>query len=233
MKKNYIWKVLLMTGGVLTLVGAKGIFAYFSDQETTSNQFTVGSVEIDLKEPAWEAKADTDQDGIPDEAEFLVPRQVVTKDPQVTNTGKNDAFVFLTVEVPCKNILTVQDNGMLNEPGMTNLFSYNVHNTWQLAGVTKVINQQNEVTHKKYLYAYADSNKECTVLKPNEVTNPLFSSVMFANVVEGQGLENSIQKMNITAYGIQADNLGIETKNAAAIWSIISNQNQLDDNYVL
>ena len=73
--------------GVMLLGSAT---AFFTDRGSATNEFIVGNVSVDLTEPRWN----------PDEGTALTPNKTVKKDPQVTNTGSNDAFVFLQVKVP-------------------------------------------------------------------------------------------------------------------------------------
>lgn len=84
-----------------------GTMAYLTDSETATNTFTVGKVQIELEEPGYAALTDA-------EKQNLVPNQIVTKDPQVENTGKNEALVFLTVEMPKKNVMVADKDGTRN-----------------------------------------------------------------------------------------------------------------------
>ena len=68
--------------GVMLLGSAT---AFFTDRGSAANEFIVGNVSVDLTEPGWN----------PDDGTALTPNKTVKKDPQVTNTGSNDAFVFL------------------------------------------------------------------------------------------------------------------------------------------
>ena len=56
----------------------------------SDNQFTVGKVSIDLDEPGFK----------PEEQTKIEPGKEIKKDPQIKNTGVNDAFVYLEVSVP-------------------------------------------------------------------------------------------------------------------------------------
>ncbi len=85
-KRNLITCVV-----ALVLVAALGIgatLAYLTDSESAKNTFTTGNVKIDLVEPHWN----------PDNAQDLEPGDIITKDPAMVNTGKNDAYMLLKVE---------------------------------------------------------------------------------------------------------------------------------------
>ncbi|MBS6194405.1 MAG: SipW-dependent-type signal peptide-containing protein [Clostridiales bacterium] len=233
MKKQNIWKALVAAGAlaVVTAGAAGGIAAYFTDTEEKVNHFTVGKIEIDLQEPEWEKKPDEDKDGIPDEAEDLTPGKELKKDPMVKNTGINDAFMFLTVEIPCRELVTVNQDGTRNPKTMTELYSYRQDSSWKKLGSCKVLDKSGKQTGRKYLYAYAQENGVCRTVKPEETTAPLFKSILFANVMEGQGVEEQAFDVVIDAYAIQTADLGLETQDASRIWQIITNQKELTEAY--
>ena len=179
----------------------------------------------------WEKKADQDKNNIPDEAEHMIPLQTITKDPKVQNTGINDAYIFLTVEIPCRELITVNADGMKNPPGMTPLYSYEQDASWKHLGSCKALDEKGKQTGVKHLYAYAEASGKCRIVKPKETTLPLFHSVTFANVLEGQGLEEQEFTIDIQAYGIQTANLNGGTSDAMEIWQILSNQKEIPEHY--
>ena len=100
MNREKKWRICVLAGLLAALTAIGGVAAYFTDTDTSVTTFTVGKIEIDLQEPAWEAKSDTDANGIPDEAERMEPAQTIAKDPFVENIGTNEAYIFITVETP-------------------------------------------------------------------------------------------------------------------------------------
>lgn len=62
----------------------------------------------------------------------LTPNKTVKKDPQVTNTGSNDAFVFLQVKVPTASVKTAAADGSLQDSRKQDLFHYTVNSGWKL-----------------------------------------------------------------------------------------------------
>ena len=138
--------------------------SYLTDFETATNSFTVGKVDIDLDEPNWKPEDNTD----------LVPTQVIRKDPYVANKGVNEAFVYLEVSVPVRNVITVAKDGTRNALAKTELFSFTKNKDWTQLERTEV--GQNMV----YTYAYNH------ILKPGTKTTTLFDTVTFANIIEGQ-----------------------------------------------
>ena len=161
----------------------------------------------------------------------MTPNQTIEKDPQVKNTGTNDAFVYMTVEVPCKKIVTVNNDGTRNPEAVRELYTYQTDSSWKLLGSVDVTDETGEKTAVKHLYAYSGAQGTCTVVKPQETTKNLFREVTFVNAMEGQGLENGMYKIGIKAYGIQTTDLNGGTNNAAEIWKIISNQRELAESF--
>lgn len=231
MKKQNIWKALAAAGVLSAFTVVGGITAYFTDTDEKVNHFTVGKIEIELEEPEWEKKPDEDKDGVPDEAENLVPGKRLTKNPMVKNTGINDAFVFMTVEIPCREVITVNQDGTRNPSAMTDLYSYQRDSSWKELGSREIMDKAGKQTGRKYLYAYAQENGTCRIVKQKETTAPLFESVLFANVMEGQGLEEEVFDLDICAYAIQTTDLNGGTKDADQIWQIITNQKELTEKY--
>ena len=166
---------------VITALAAGGTAAYLTDFETATNSFTVGKVDIDLDEPNWKPEDNTD----------LVPTQVIRKDPYVSNKGVNEAFVYLEVSVPVRNVITAAKDGTRNALAKTELFSFTKNKDWTQLERTEV--GQNMV----YTYAYNH------ILKPGT----LFDTVTFANIIEGQ-LDTQQIDMPVRAYAIQATNTG-------------------------
>ena len=105
--------------GVMLLGSAT---AFFTDQGSAANEFIVGNVSVDLTEPGWN----------PDVGTALTPNKTVKKDPQVTNTGSNDAFIFLQVKVPTASVKTAAAEGRLQDRRKQDLFHNTVTSGWKL-----------------------------------------------------------------------------------------------------
>lgn len=183
MKKRML--TLLISVAVLGLFTAGATLAYFTDYESLDNHFVVGKVTIDLEEPNWN----------PEENQKLVPGDEIPKDPQITNTGKNDAFVYLEVSVPIRDVITVNPDGTRNPSAETELFAFQPSADWKLLSSERVD------MYQIYTFCYTK------ILHPGFTTTPLFHTVTFANLVEGQ-LEEEELLLPVRAYGIQADNTG-------------------------
>lgn len=164
--------------GALTLVMVTGsAMAYFTDSEQAKNHITIGKVDISLTEPNW--------DKVPDkEKENIVPGKELVKDPTITNTGINDAFVFMKVTVPAAELVTANEDGTKNEKALKQLYSWEINKGWIQLGDAKAVTENGKTTAFEYIYAYG-SNASCSALAKNASTSALFDKITFLNVIEG------------------------------------------------
>ena len=200
-----------------------GTMAYLTDTEGATNTFTVGKVQIDLEEPGYAALKDAAKNN-------LVPNQIVTKDPQVENTGKNEALVFLKVEMPKKNVIVAGKDGARTPAADTELFTMlnasvgdGAEQKWfELDG------DNSGAESNIHVYAYKEK------LAVGATTAKLFDSVQLQNVIEGQ-VDTNTENIKITAYAIQASEVlegentdlsdTLSKENLQKIYKIYGNQN--------
>lgn len=227
--KNKTVKSIAVAMGLITILGVGSISAYFTDKDQQTNTFTTGKIDIDLTEPEWDNYPDQDNDGVPDPAEDLTPNKKLKKDPIITNVGINDAFIFATVEVPCKNIITANADGTRKPAALVDLYDYTVNQGWIKMGTYDVRDGSGVVAHR-YLYAYAASNI-CTALEAGKATTPIFSEVTTVNAIEGQGLEGQKFQMPINVYGIQISDLNGGKTAPADVWSVYAKQNSIVEEF--
>lgn len=196
----------------LSMLGVGASLAYLTDSEATTNTFTAGAVQIDLLEEAWDTangKNDTDENGVPDFAENLVPNQIVAKNPKVENTGLNDAIVYLQVTSPKKEITVCDSDGTKGDRKIQELFcfqteDFNAHgvNAWDEDDWMELKSREKEDdTVKTYLFGYK------TKLAPGASTYTLFDQVELKNLIEGDMDGGEIADIEVTAFAIQADNV--------------------------
>ena len=212
MKKN---RTIIAAVVLLMVFVVGGAIAYFTDSETKTNTFTIGSVDITLTEDGWDALADTNNNDIPDAAEDMMPGDSVTKDPLINNVStKNPAYVFIKVEVPCTTIVA---------PATTSeeLFTYTVNAGWtELSSAAVACTSGGNATH---VYYYGSNgtltqlNKAADSSTPTPTTNPLFSSITLRSTLKGnEGLTDQKQVV-ITGYGIQTT--GLSSTTPADVWA--------------
>lgn len=191
MKKSVLKTMMVCGTAGLLLVG--GTTAYLTDYDHAVNEFTVGKVEIDLTEPNWK----------PGDNTKITPEQVIKKDPQITNTGVNDAFVYLQVSVPKANVIIADEAGNRLPAATRELFSFTKSTNWTQ------IETKSTADAQIYTFTY---NK---VVKAKETTSTLFDTVKFANIVEGQ-LDTQQLNIPVRAYAIQTANTGGDEKEVTA-----------------
>lgn len=217
-KKSFkLFSMLVILIGVLAM-GVAMAFLTASDENV--NTFVIGDVKIDLDEPNWIPPTE------------VVQGDVITKDPAVTNTGSNDAFVFMEVSIPKRQIYTYDpETNMRIEnsiEGYTPLVQTNATtapytntNTVDSHWVKVAEDKTNELWDK-YVYAYG-SDSACTRLAADDTTPPVFESISYCYAVEGQGLDKDTFNVRLTSYAIQADDLAATTP--GEVWTLMKNQN--------
>ena len=211
MKKNTV-KIMTLAG-IVCLASVGGVSAYLTDYEKVSNEFTVGKVDIELKEPEWK----------PEENKKIEPSKVIHKDPQITNTGTNDAFVYMEVSIPMANVEAAAENGERLGKKVQELFYFEAKDSWMQLSV------QNTESRRTYTYAYTK------ILKPQETSEALFDTVKFLNLIEGQ-LDGQTFEIPVRAYAIQTSYTGGSSDNLSeqikAAYEKYVNQNKNQDGKV-
>ena len=211
MKKNTV-KIMTLAG-ILCLASVGGVSAYLTDYEKVSTEFTVGNVDIERTEPEWQ----------PEENKKIEPSKVIHKDPQITNTGTNDAFVYMEVSIPMANVEAAAENGERLGKKVQELFYFEAKDSWMQLSV------QNTESRRTYTYAY---NK---ILKPQETSEALFDTVKFLNLILGQ-LDGHTFEIPVRAYAIQTSYTGGSSDNLSeqikAAYEKYVNQNKNQDGKV-
>ena len=204
-KKFINLKSITIAAVLIALLAIGSAIAFFTDKDNKTNDFTVGNISIQLTEPNWNA----------DNGKDLTPNKTISKDPQITNDGPNDAFVFLQVKVPVANLKTY---GSLQQAKSQDLFTYTVNENWT------EVSKKSSADSTTYVYAYVGADGTMKTLAPGKTTNALFDSVTFLNLVEGQIDEGTKISVDIDAYGIQTTDLG--TTAPAEVLKLIQTQNK-------
>lgn len=193
-KKTITAAVVLM---LVLLVG--GLVAYFTDTDTKTNTFTIGNVDIEVLEDAW------NQPGGSDKAENMMPGDSVNKDPKIHNKSTtNPAYVFMKVESPCTTGATPLE-----------LFDYTndpqVNSGWEL--MTNGTCTSGKITR---IYSYSASGT-MTALAANGNTPTLFDTLTLNKNVTGDIPSNTDVK--ITGYAVQTTGLEGNPTAPNAVWT--------------
>jgi len=191
-----IMKKQILTLGLVAVLSAaaaiSGTLAYFTDKEVKTNKFTVGNVDIDLKEEHWD----------PDKATHVYPGQVLEKDPVVTNIGSNDCYVRVEV-TNLKQFGTEGDIVYIStekKDGKTVDVEGKLGANWVFDA---------DASYKKEDSAYFYYTKP---LKPNEKTTALFEKIKLPTGLTNRPTPSDAQPNNaesivITAWAAQAEGI--------------------------
>ena len=235
MRRNRKWKWMAGTTAACVLVGALGVggtIAYMTDNEAATNTFTVGKVQVDLTEPDWPGNDDPS-------VKNLVSNQEVQKDPQVTNTGVNDAIVFMSVEVPVKDVTVVGADGTKGAKEKTELFWFKDTADTQGTFTNHFSDEWMELTSKgEKDAATGDTNTYVfahkTAVTKDGKTDPLFDKIQMKNVIENEVTAGAAQNIKVSTYAIQASEVlegdtdltdTLDEETLGKIYDIYFNQN--------
>ena len=206
MKKKSILMAAIAVMLVAVLV-VGGTLAYFTDTKSATNTFTVGDVKIKLDESNVN---DPDGDRVTsNEYTGMLPGIQYKKDPVVTNTGNNDAYVRAVVTI---------ENGM-NWLGFyyddastfpqVEAFEKLICNTlgtgWEIVGFKNVMSTQDHPTSDTVVTLEYKG-----VLKAGGVTSAMFENIMLpakmtTNDITTRVAQNGVFHIDVVAQAIQAD----------------------------
>lgn len=176
-----IRRILLLCAVLIICVSGAlyGTIAYITAVDTATNVITTGSIKLELTESA------ISEDGsiVPfKDVDGVMPGADVSKIVEVKNTGSKPAFVRIKL-----NKTAEYESGEFADLDMSLVTLDIDENSWTLK--------------EDGFYYY---NKP---LNPNEITNPLFTTVSFSKDM-GNAFKKSRIKIDVTAYGVQAANNG-------------------------
>ena len=231
---------LIAVCGLIGAVGTGAALAYFTDEETHTNTFTVGKVEVDGLEEHWDT-TDKNGNGIPDKSEHTVPNQEIPKDPQIKNTGINDAIVFIKLTVPVRNVTLVSDDGTKSVKKPQEVFWFKDANDTVSTHANNFdpnwIHLSKEDTGtdlsgsaRTYVFGYNAK------IAKDQVTTPLFGEIQVKNIIEGEIAEGEAQNIVVDYYAIQPTEIlensndltdKLDETNLSKIYDVYMNQNQI------
>lgn len=214
-KKRMMIVALAVILIVVLLAGST--ISYLIRNRSRDNVFALGDVRLSLIEDEFP------QD---DQSKIMAPKSVIPKNPRIVNIGSTDEYVFLKVTVPLCNVKIVNEE--TNTPSSAkeyreifNLISndtdakavtkpseFNVSDTGSFTHHTKWIfisaEEDNSAHTHTYLFGY--SSLLTTQADSNE-TPTLFDKMQLRNILEGELPQGDVQTVDVSAYGIQAEEL--------------------------
>ena len=206
MKKKILVACLCVALAVLTIAGTT--LAYLTSQETVTNTFTVGKVEIKLDE----AKANTDgtlvpnADRVKENSYKLIPGHTYNKDPMVTVlSGSESSYIKMTVTFT----KAAELDAIFAPTGadLTSIFNGYDSTNWIYKGNT----EDTTANTRTYEFWY----KEAVAAPTADVAlDALFDQIKAPDSLTNSDLNNLKDlKITVNAYAIQAD--GFATAEAA------------------
>ncbi len=222
MKKKILVLSLVISLVAITALGVT--LAYFTATRDVTNTFTMGNVDILLREPAWDGfDFDDEEIGTPDaqnpalgynEAKPLLPGDTAAKDPQVKNVGSNPAYVRLKVTISNYEGFRAASEMYEGEEDIDIIGDVVIGlNTtdWIPAGDGVVVGDT--IT---YTFNYNG------ILASGNATNPLFTGIALPSQLDKElaPLQESGFTIAVKAEAIQAENFA----NASAAFSALDGQ---------
>ena len=206
MKKKILVACLCVALAVLTIAGTT--LAYLTSQETVTNTFTVGKVEIKLDE----AKANADgtlvpnADRVKENSYKLIPGHTYNKDPMVTVlSGSESSYIKMTVTFT----KAAELDAIFAPTGadLTSIFNGYDSTNWIYKGNT----EDTTANTRTYEFWY----KEAVAAPTADVAlDTLFDQIKAPDSLTNSDLNNLKDlKITVNAYAIQAD--GFATAEAA------------------
>lgn len=208
MKKKSILMAAIAVMLVAVLV-VGGTLAYFTDTKSAANTFTVGDVKIKLDESNVN---DPNGDRVTsNEYTDVFPGIQYKKDPVVTNTGKNDAYVRAVVTIENgMNWMGLYNENVWTAPqeeAFMKLICDKLGAGWSIENIAYVTNAERGSTD------FVATLKYTGVLKSGDATSAMFENVMLptnatANDIATRVAQNGVFHIDVVAQAIQADGFG-------------------------
>ena len=202
-------KTILVAAIAVMLVAALvvgGTLAYFTDTKSATNTFTVGDVKIKLDESNVN---DPDGDRVTsNEYTGMLPGIQYKKDPVVTNTGKNGAYVRAVVTIENgMNWMGLYNENVWTAPqaeAFKKLICNKMGEGWSLEDYNYVTNAERGSTDFVAVLKYDG------VLAAGKATTAMFENIMLptnatASDITTRVAQNGVFHIDVVAQAIQAD----------------------------
>lgn len=173
-KKSTLSKALALV--VVAAVSVGATYAYLTDKQSVTNTFTVGNVQIEVKEPAWGTTGTTHE---------IAPGVEVAKDPSVKNTGENTCWIRVKVNYD-KNVFEIPD---LNLGKEANKWTFNDKDQYYYYN-SKV--EKNGETTK----LFNKVKMKTTVKESGDTLKDKLNVIVNAEAVQADGFNNYTEAFN-------------------------------------
>ncbi len=223
MKKKKTKRFILYIAGSLAAAAIiVGIAAFLMSYDETTNVFTAGNVKIVLTENKYPGNDSP-------EVKDIVPFTEIEKNPVITNTGSNNAYVFLRLTVPVSSFTELDEYGrkktenqaaqevfyLKNADDAISSCENNFGNGWREIRSLAEGGYYDDEGHwtfnknadtRTYVFAYQLSPGD-SYLEPGQSTVPLFGKVQYKNMLEQPGMDDPIKVIKVEAFAVQSDYL--------------------------
>ena len=205
MKKKSILMAAIAVMLVAVLV-VGGTLAYFTDTKSATNTFTVGDVKIKLDES--NVNAPNGDRVTSNEYTGVFPGIQYKKDPVVTNTGKNGAYVRAVVTIENgMNWMGLYNENVWTAPqaeAFKKLICNKMGEGWSLEDYNYVTNAERGSTDFVAVLKYDG------VLAAGKATTAMFENIMLptnatASDITTRVAQNGVFHIDVVAQAIQAD----------------------------
>ena len=227
--KNKTTKRIVAGCLLVGILASVGIGAYLTDTDTKSDMYTVGNVQAEIV-----ANGDMEVAN----AGYLLPGTTHVYERAATNTGINDAYVFMSITIPYETVGVADDDGtQLGEfvrqvfvPGYIGaewklvdegfIGEYEIEANGQYCGEhdTHSVALGNTIT---YVYGYIGDNADGSL-------KALASGETTANLVETMKLTNLYNIANVDGevstklYAIQSNHVNGGLTDVNGVWAVIN-----------
>ena len=228
-KTNKTMKRIVAGCLVLGILASVGIGAYLTSTETKTDVYTVGNVQAEI---VFNGDMEVANAG------YLLPGTVYTYERAATNTGINDAYVFMSLTIPYEMVGIADNDGtQLGEFVRQVFIPGSISGEWKLVDVGYIGQYEIEDNgqycgeHDKYsvavgdtityVYGYIGDNADGALkaLASGETTSNLVETMKLTNLYN---IANVDGEVSTKLYAIQSGNVNGGLTDVNGVWAVIN-----------
>ncbi len=222
-------KVIMSLCLILAILTVIGIGAYLTDTEVKSDVYTVGNVQAEIV-----SNGDMKLDNVG----ALLPGTVHVYERAATNTGINDAYVFMSLTIPYEMVGAANEDGSHIGERIRQLFiPGSIGSEWKLVDVGFFSEYEIEEngqycgehdTHSvvvgdtiTYIYGFIGDNTDGSlkILASGETTSNLIETMQLTNLYNISKVEGEI---STSLYAIQSTYVNGGITDVNGVWAVIN-----------
>ena len=232
-KQNKTLNRFVAGGLILAILASIGIGAYLTDTDVKQDVYTVGNVQAEIV-----SNGDMELNNVG----ALLPGTVHTYERAATNTGINDAYVFMSLTIPYEMVgVSDTDGTQIGErtrqlfiPGVDGGY---ISSEWKLVDVGYIGQYEIEDNgqycgeHDKYsavvgdtityVYGFIGDNADGSLkaLKSGETTSNLVETMELTNLYHIDKIDGEV---STKLYAIQSNNVNGGLTDVNGVWAVIN-----------